>query len=154
MLRAYNQWNDIPNTRDKWDFCRENFLSGKTLDMIAQLKRQLLELLSGCGFAPPNIRAPAIEYAGRRAGNDGVTSVIASVYNQNAGDPLIIKAVLTAAMFPRVVKKIDVGKKGELKFTVHDTQQDDDARYAAAAENSKMEGGGGGGGGVGWLNLN
>ncbi len=50
MLKAYNEWNDIANTRDKWEFCRENFLSGKTLDMIAQLKRQLLELLSGYGF--------------------------------------------------------------------------------------------------------
>jgi hypothetical protein len=45
MLKAYQQWNEEhTNVRDKWQFCRDNFLSGRTLEMIAQMKRQLLEL--------------------------------------------------------------------------------------------------------------
>jgi HrpA-like RNA helicase len=37
VLRAYNEWDAIPAVRDKWQFCRDNFLSGKSLEMIAQV---------------------------------------------------------------------------------------------------------------------
>jgi ribosomal protein L37E len=58
-------------------FARENFLGIKTMQTIAQLKRQLLELLSAAGFVKQGLRARAVEAAGRRAGgSDGVSAVL------------------------------------------------------------------------------
>ncbi len=43
-LAAYNEWDQLSGTT-KFDFCRENFLGIRTLQAIAGLKQQLLELL-------------------------------------------------------------------------------------------------------------
>jgi len=71
VLNAYKQVDAMGKAR--YDFCRENFLSIKTLQTIAGLKRQFLELLSAAGFVRPNLRSRAVEGLGRRnGGNDGV----------------------------------------------------------------------------------
>lgn len=57
---------------EKFSFCRTNFLGIKTLQVIAGLKRQLLELLSANCFVPRGMRARAVEGLGRRVdGSDG-----------------------------------------------------------------------------------
>ena len=59
--------------KSRYDFCRENFISIKTVQTIAGLKRQFLELLSAAGFVPPNLRSRQVEALGRRNGGvDGV----------------------------------------------------------------------------------
>jgi HrpA-like RNA helicase len=59
--------------RDRYDFCRENFLSIKSLQTIAGLKRQFLELLSAAGFVRFGLRSRGVESMGRRVdGSDGV----------------------------------------------------------------------------------
>ena len=71
VLNAYNVVDKMGNAR--WDFCRENFLSVKTLQTIAGLKRQFLELLSASGFVRHGLRSRAVEGVGRRVdGSDGV----------------------------------------------------------------------------------
>ena len=71
VLNAYKQVDAMGKSR--YDFCRENFLSIKTMQTIAGLKRQFLELLSAAGFVRPNLRSRAVEALGRRnGGNDGV----------------------------------------------------------------------------------
>ena len=71
VLNAYKQVDAMGKSR--YDFCRENFLSIKTIQTIAGLKRQFLELLSAAGFVRPNLRSRAVEALGRRnGGNDGV----------------------------------------------------------------------------------
>lgn len=70
-LYAYKQVDSMGSAR--YDYCRENFLSIKTLQTIAGLKRQFLELLSAAGFVRPNLRSRAVEALGRRNGGcDGV----------------------------------------------------------------------------------
>ena len=58
---------------ERFNFCRENFLGIKTIQTIAGLKRQLLELLSGAGFVRYGLNSRAVEGIGRRTdGTDGV----------------------------------------------------------------------------------
>ena len=72
VLNAYKQVDVMPHST-KYDFCRENFLGIKTLQTIAGLKRQFLELLSAAGFVRPGLRSRAVEALGRRSGGcDGV----------------------------------------------------------------------------------
>ena len=71
VLNAYKQVDKMGSAR--FDFCRENFISIKTMQTIAGLKRQFLELLSAAGFVRPNLRSRAVESLGRRnGGSDGV----------------------------------------------------------------------------------
>ena len=71
VLNAYKQVDKMGSSR--FDFCRENFISIKTVQTIAGLKRQFLELLSAAGFVRPNLRSRAVESLGRRnGGGDGV----------------------------------------------------------------------------------
>jgi len=63
---------------NRFDMCRERFLGVKTMMQIAQVKRQLLELLSAARFVRPGLRARSVESLGRRAdGSDGVRLALA-----------------------------------------------------------------------------
>ena len=71
VLNAYKKVDVMGKAR--YDFCRENFLSIKTIQTIAGLKRQFLELLSAAGFVRPGLRSRGVEALGRRnGGSDGV----------------------------------------------------------------------------------
>ena len=75
-LNAYKQVDKLGSGR--YEFCRENFLSIKTFQTIAGLKRQFLELLSAAGFVRPNLNRRAVEALGRRHGGcDGVALALA-----------------------------------------------------------------------------
>jgi hypothetical protein len=51
--------------RDKFGFCRDNFLSHKSLQMLSQMKRQFLELLSDSNFVPSGLHSRKVEAAGK-----------------------------------------------------------------------------------------
>jgi hypothetical protein len=75
-LRAYQECDAAGSRR--FDFAREHFLGIKTLQTIAGLKRQLLELLSAAGFVQAGLRARAVEGLGKRVdGTDGVALALA-----------------------------------------------------------------------------
>jgi ATP-dependent RNA helicase DHX57 len=106
LLAAYNQWNALRGMRDKYSFCHQRYLHGKTMDMIAQTKRQFVELLSAARFLPPRLRSRSVEAAGRRQGGDGVAISVGHAANCNANNLQLVKAALCAALYPNVVKVI------------------------------------------------
>ena len=75
-LMAYNEFDAIPG-QGRFDFARDRFLSIKTLQQVANNKRQLLENLSTLGLVPRGIRTNHVEWVGRRHdGSDGVRLVL------------------------------------------------------------------------------
>ena len=75
-LAAYNAFDALPG-QQRFEFARERFLSIKTLQQVANSKRQLLENLSSLGVVPRGIRKSHVEYVGRRHdGSDGVRLVL------------------------------------------------------------------------------
>ena len=73
---AYNEFDAIPG-QGRFDFARDRFLSIKTLQQVANNKRQLLENLSTLGLVPRGIRTNHVEWVGRRHdGSDGVRLVL------------------------------------------------------------------------------
>jgi hypothetical protein len=74
-LRAYNEVDKMGSSR--FDFCRQNYISIKTLQTIAGLKRQLLEHLSAAGFVRQGLRSRAVETMGKRLdGSDGCAAAL------------------------------------------------------------------------------
>ena len=75
-LAAYNQFDTLPG-QARFEFARERFLSIKTLQQVANNKRQLLENLSALGVVPRGIRTNHVEWIGRKHdGSDGVRLVL------------------------------------------------------------------------------
>jgi ATP-dependent RNA helicase DHX57 len=98
VLSAYQQFDGMDAGR--YEFARDRFLSIRTLQGIASLKRQLLEALSQAGLCASGLRASYVESLGRRAGNsDGVAVAIGA---RGPAHPLLLYAILTAALFPQV----------------------------------------------------
>jgi ATP-dependent RNA helicase DHX57 len=105
LLRAYAQWqfHRSKGSDAERRFCQENFLSRQALEMIAGVKRQLAELLSDIGFAPP-CKAKDMERAGGYK-SDGVAEVLGEKMSymgvENAD---LIKGVLISGLYPQVVR--------------------------------------------------
>ena len=142
----------------KYDMCRERFLGVKTLQQIAGIKRQLLELLSDARFVRGGLRARSVEAMGRRAdGSDGVRLALqegapgggggdacfncgqrghtardcsaprsrvllsaADAWEQDSVDVPLIKALLTAALYPQIMTATRAGKKGGIKCQIRE----------------------------------
>ncbi|TPX60790.1 hypothetical protein PhCBS80983_g01504 [Powellomyces hirtus] len=107
ILNAYNAWQHTrthnPASVEK-KFLFDNFLSGKSLAMIANVKRQLAELISDIGFLETPVTARAIERVGRATGSDGVKESIGERANHRGDDLRLVKALLLAALYPNVIK--------------------------------------------------
>jgi len=104
VLAAYREWDSMPAQGDaRYEFCKANFLSIKTLQGMSELKRSLLETLSEAGFVRPGIRARDVAWAGRRRdGSDGVLLTLTSDEPTERTPPALIAALLCAALFPQV----------------------------------------------------
>ncbi|XP_028711029.1 putative ATP-dependent RNA helicase DHX57 isoform X1 [Peromyscus leucopus] len=104
LLCAYKGWqlSTKESARAGYNYCRQNFLSGRTLQEMASLKRQFTELLSDIGFVKEGLRARDIEK--RAQGGDGVLDATGEEANTNAENPKLISAVLCAALYPNVVQ--------------------------------------------------
>ncbi|XP_004627688.1 putative ATP-dependent RNA helicase DHX57 [Octodon degus] len=104
LLQAYKGWQ--LSTREgvhaSYNYCRQNFLSGRALQEMASLKRQFTELLSDIGFVKEGLRAREIEK--RAQGGDGVLGATGEEANSNAENPKLISAMLCAALYPNVVQ--------------------------------------------------
>lgn len=102
VYQAYHQWDALGSQGARFGFCRDNFLGMKSLQMLAQMKRQFLELLSDANFVPPGLHARRVEAEGRRSrGGDGCAEALGWA-NEQHGNVSLIKAVLCAALYPNV----------------------------------------------------
>jgi ATP-dependent RNA helicase DHX57 len=101
LLTAYNAWQTVRKEgfAQERQFLYNNFLSGRTLNMIASVKRQLAELLSDIGFLPDKLRSRDMEYRGGRL-SDGVAEAIGEVDMKGLYDFELIKAILVTALYP------------------------------------------------------
>ncbi|XP_074435207.1 putative ATP-dependent RNA helicase DHX57 [Larus michahellis] len=113
LLQAYKGWrlSIQEGSQASYNYCRENFLSGRVLQEIASLKRQFTELLSDIGFVKEGLRARDIEKKWSQGG-DGVLDATGEEANSNAENIKLISAMLCAALYPNVVQV----KKPESKY--------------------------------------
>ncbi|XP_032539439.1 putative ATP-dependent RNA helicase DHX57 [Chiroxiphia lanceolata] len=113
LLQAYKGWrlSIKEGSQASYNYCRENFLSGRVLQEIASLKRQFAELLSDIGFVKEGLRARDIEKKWSQGG-DGVLDATGEEANSNAENFKLISAMLCAALYPNVVQV----KKPEGKY--------------------------------------
>ncbi|XP_073070244.1 putative ATP-dependent RNA helicase DHX57 isoform X2 [Manis javanica] len=104
LLQAYKGWqlSMREGMRASYNYCRQNFLSGRVLQEMASLKRQFTELLSDIGFVKEGLRARDIEK--RAQGGDGILDATGEEANSNAENPKLISAMLCAALYPNVVQ--------------------------------------------------
>ncbi|XP_065785475.1 putative ATP-dependent RNA helicase DHX57 isoform X1 [Muntiacus reevesi] len=105
LLRAYKGWqlSMKEGMRASYNYCRQNFLSGRVLQEMASLKRQFTELLSDIGFVKEGLRAREIEKR-TQGGGDGILDATGEEANSNAENPKLISAMLCAALYPNVVQ--------------------------------------------------
>jgi len=105
--RAYKAWSKAAQRGGQagWAFCQENYLGCKTMQTIASVKHQFVELLASIGFIPGNVRARDLERSCRgKGGSDGVGLVTGPAINANCDNNRVVSAVLCAALYPNIVK--------------------------------------------------
>ncbi|KAM9328553.1 putative ATP-dependent RNA helicase DHX57 [Pholidichthys leucotaenia] len=105
LLQAYKGWCCAAKNGHQAGFlyCRENFLSWRSLQEIASLKRQFAELLSDIGFIKEGLRARTIEHMSSK-GTDGVLEATGPETNLNSENIRLMSAMLCAALYPNVVQ--------------------------------------------------
>lgn len=119
MLAAYKGWLDAERQGQGQSFCRANFLSGSTMELIHVMRQQLASLVDDIGFLPDPHRLPgslpgdgglgqafspgrALSPRRRRRGGAGVLVAQVDAASVNAEDLRLVKAVLCAGMYPNV----------------------------------------------------
>ncbi|KAK3093635.1 hypothetical protein FSP39_018307, partial [Pinctada imbricata] len=114
MVNAYKGWIEakMGSSNSAYRFCHENFLSIKTLQMLASMKQQFVELLSDIGFVKEGIVVRDVERAARD-GSDGVIQVTGNEANVNSTNWKLVSAILVGALYPNVVQVM----KPENKFS-------------------------------------
>ncbi len=107
VVRAYDAWREVCVKRGSTfaglRFAQENFLSQKTLQTLAEMKHQFLELLSSIGFAPKGLTLRGLARKARH-GTDAVVAVTGTDHNVNGSNYKLLAAVLCAALYPNVVQ--------------------------------------------------
>lgn len=90
------------------NFANQNFLSIKTLQTIADVKHQFLELLVSIGFVPINI--------GRRnQGVDRVLELTGNDFNVNNENSVLLQGLLCGALYPNIVKVLTPEKSFQVQ---------------------------------------
>lgn len=99
ILKAYNKYIEMSKKSPLAGqaFAYENCLSVKTLQTLADIKHQLLELLVSIGFVP-------IDIYRRQMGSDKVIEMTRSELNLNNENLKLLQGLLCAALYPNVVK--------------------------------------------------
>ncbi|KAI8788572.1 ATP-dependent RNA helicase DHX57 [Biomphalaria glabrata] len=105
MLNAYKGWCEakLKGSHQAYLYCQENFLSIKTLQMLASLKQQYVELLSDIGFIQQDIQLQDVERAAR-GGTDGVAQITGIEANVNSNNLKLLSALLVAALYPNILQ--------------------------------------------------
>ncbi|XP_064621431.1 putative ATP-dependent RNA helicase DHX57 [Lineus longissimus] len=105
VLQAYKGWVRAGKGGNyvSYCYCQENYLSIKTFQMLASMKRQFVELLSDIGFIKRDLSARDIEKAARDGG-DGVIESTGFEANSNSENIRLVQAMLCAALYPNIVQ--------------------------------------------------
>ncbi|XP_067845385.1 putative ATP-dependent RNA helicase DHX57 [Heptranchias perlo] len=105
LFQAYKGWSVAvkESSQAGYNYCRQNFLSGRILQEISSMKRQFAELLSDIGFVKEGLRARYIEKMSSRGG-DGIVEATGQEANSNAENMKLVSAILCAALYPNVVQ--------------------------------------------------
>ncbi|KAG7498428.1 3-5 RNA helicase YTHDC2 isoform X1 [Solea senegalensis] len=85
LLRAFQAWQRARREGGEKSFCEKNFLSQSTMEMIFDLRVQLLGQLRAIGFVRPR-------------GSSNIHEL-----NQNSENWAVVKAALVAGMYPNMV---------------------------------------------------
>ena len=112
IARAYAGWREARATRGVgagFDFCRQHFLSSRTVEAMADAKGQFLELLAGAGFIPRGRGGGRGGRGGGGRGGDHASAEWLEPYNRFASNWALVKAVIVAGMYPNVVRIDDPG---------------------------------------------
>ncbi|XP_061376870.1 putative ATP-dependent RNA helicase DHX57 isoform X2 [Danaus plexippus] len=111
-LRAYRKWQQAlkQSSHSALVFANENFLSHKTLVMLADIKHQLLGLLASIGFVPdmPGLR--------KKMYKDSVQALTGEELNCNGTNDKLLAAILCAALYPNVVKVLTPEKSFHMQI--------------------------------------
>lgn len=91
LLKAFGGWKEAKRNRTERSFCWENFLSPMTLQMMDDMRKQFLDLLSDIGFVDKS-KGP-------------------NAYNQYSDDLEMVCAILCAGLYPNVVQCKRRGKR-------------------------------------------
>ena len=105
ILNAYRGWIEARDrgSHQAYLYCQEKFLSVKSLQMLASLKKQYLVLLSDIGFIRSGIRMRDVDRAGR-GGSDGVAEITGLEGNINSNNLKLLSGILVAALYPNIVQ--------------------------------------------------
>ncbi|KAH8321086.1 hypothetical protein KR074_008755 [Drosophila pseudoananassae] len=101
VLNAYKKWLDVAkrgNYAASRNYASEHFLSLNTLETIADLKYQYLELLVSIGFVPVNVPRR------RKNACDNILQLTGVEQNQNGENNRLLTSLLCAALYPNIVK--------------------------------------------------
>ncbi|CAD6234094.1 GSCOCG00007546001-RA-CDS [Cotesia congregata] len=112
ILKAYKKWQEVSSRgyHAGQAFAFENFLSVRTLQTIADVKHQLLELLVSIGFAPIDIHK-------RSTGVDKVLEMSGTELNRNNDNLKLLQGLLCAALYPNIVKIYTPEKSFQMRST-------------------------------------
>lgn len=99
------------------EFCRENFLSINTLQMVAEIRKNLTRELSTLGFPSPTlIGSPNARNNGgknNRGGTNQTTNSVSYHHNRHDSDHGLWQAAIAAGLYPNVAFR----KRGEVNFS-------------------------------------
>ncbi|XP_016923089.2 putative ATP-dependent RNA helicase DHX57 [Drosophila suzukii] len=101
VLNAYRKWLDVArrgNYAASRNYASEHFLSLNTLETIADLKYQYLELLVSIGFVPINVPRR------RKNACDNILTLTGVEQNHNGENNRLLTSLLCAALYPNIVK--------------------------------------------------
>ncbi|XP_063993433.1 putative ATP-dependent RNA helicase DHX57 [Diachasmimorpha longicaudata] len=98
-LKAYKKWLETSARGFKAGlaFAKENYLSVRTLQTLADMKHQFLELLIGIGFVPVDAKR-------RTTGVDKIIEFTGVELNANNENYKLLQGLLCAALYPNVVR--------------------------------------------------
>jgi ATP-dependent RNA helicase DHX36 len=106
LLNAYNEWRRVPGAQAR-DWCWRNYLSGNTLEMMRDMRRQFLQLLETIGFVDKHASG---------SGSGGMHAV--EPHGRHSDKLMLVRAVMTAGMYPNLVS-VEAGKR-EAKWHTFD----------------------------------
>ncbi|KAG5667809.1 hypothetical protein PVAND_015778 [Polypedilum vanderplanki] len=104
VLNAYQKWKEanIKSLYAGQVYAEQNFLSLNVLQTIGEIKQQFMKLLIEIGFVPVDL--PSENKKRRKKFEDNVLEITGKMLNANAGNTRLISGILSASLYPNVVK--------------------------------------------------
>jgi len=111
ILNAYNGWLEAKKTGKSAEFAftRENFLSWRALEGIADLRDQFTQLLTDF-LGSSSKKKGGGRYRGRQRASVLQTDPDWIQANRNSGNKRLLKAVIVAGLYPNLIK-VDPGSR-------------------------------------------